>query len=153
MREFSYNFKVQAPIKAVTDFHADTRALKTLNPPFIYVQLKKVDPMAEGSVSEFTLWFLLLPIKWRAVHTHVSEQGFTDTQEEGPLAFWQHTHQFESLGDDVTQIHENIVYEYPSGWWGFLSRILFNHLSLKSLFTYRKWATRQFLSQSGQDRK
>jgi ligand-binding SRPBCC domain-containing protein len=127
---FDYTFTVDAPLESVSAFHADTRALKRLNPPPIIVQLHRVDPMAEGSISEFTLWFGPLPIRWRALHSKVSPYGFTDIQEKGPLASWQHTHRFESIGEKTTRIHEHIIYEYPSGLRGVLSRLLFSRLGL-----------------------
>jgi ligand-binding SRPBCC domain-containing protein len=141
MPVFNFTFTVNAPLEAVATFHEDTRALKKLNPPFVIVQLHRVDPMAEGSISEFTLWMGPLPIKWRAVHNNVGIQGFTDTQESGPLKSWRHTHRFEALDDKTTQIHEHIEYEFLSGWRGLLPRILFGRLGLIVLFTYRKWAT------------
>jgi ligand-binding SRPBCC domain-containing protein len=142
---FDYTFTVNAPLKEVAEFHSDSSALKTLNPPLVFVQLHRVDPMADGSISEFTLWMGPLPIHWRAIHSDVGPTGFTDTQENGPLAFWQHKHRFEAIDINTTQIHEHIEYEYPSGWRGLASRILFGKLGLTALFNYRKWATRRAL--------
>ena len=146
MPTFETSFTVNAPLESVAAFHTDTSALKILNPPFIIVQLHRVDPMANGSISEFTLWMGPLPIRWRAIHSDVGPNGFTDTLEVGPMASWRHTHRFEAIDKDTSQIHEHIEYEYPSGWRGLTSRILFGHLGLTALFTYRKWATRRGLS-------
>ncbi len=146
MPTFDYSFIVNAPLDAVAAFHADTKVIKKLNPPFIIVQFHRIDPMAEGSISEFTLWMGPLPIHWRAVHSDVGPHGFVDTQESGPLATWRHSHRFESVDKDSTQINEHIEYQYFSGWRGLVSRILFGRLGLTALFTYRKWATRQAIS-------
>jgi ligand-binding SRPBCC domain-containing protein len=145
MQIFEYSFSVKASLEAVSGFHADTSALVKLNPPFVFVQLHRVDPMAEGSISEFTLWMGPLPIRWRALHSKVSVNGFTDTQEDGPLAFWQHTHSFETIDENSTRIRERIEYEHAAGWWGLMTRIFFGRFGLMSLFTYRKWATRRSL--------
>jgi ligand-binding SRPBCC domain-containing protein len=101
--------------------------------------------MAEGSVSEFTLWMGPLPVRWRAVHSQVDNHGFTDTQERGLMAHWQHTHRFESLDDQTTQVREHIEYQHHRGWRGALSRLLFGSPALRALFIYRRWATRQAL--------
>jgi len=146
MPTFETSFTVNAPLEAVAAFHADTSALKVLNPPFVIVQLHRVDQMAEGSISEFTLWMGPLPIHWRAIHNGVGPNGFTDTLEDGPMASWRHSHQFEAVDEHTTQIHETIVYEYPSGLQGLLPRPLFGNLGLTVLFAYRKWATRRALS-------
>ncbi len=143
---FETSFIVRAPIEAVAAFHADTSVLKTLNPPLVFVQLHRVDPMAEGSISEFTLWMGPFPIRWRAIHSGVSPNGFTDTLEDGLMASWRHTHHFEAVDEHTTQIHETIVYEYPSGLQGLLPRLLFSKFGLTILFTYRKWATRSVLN-------
>lgn len=142
MPVFDFSFKVVAHLKAVQEFHADTRTLKRLNPPFIFVQLHRVDPIADGSISEFTLWVGPFPVRWRAVHCAVGPNGFTDTQESGPLKFWRHTHQFMAVDECTTQIQEHIEYEFHSGWRGITPRILFGHLGLWALFTYRKLVTR-----------
>jgi len=147
MSTYTAAFTVEAPIEAVAEFHRDTRALKKLSPPPMVVQLHRVDPMAEGSVSEFTLWLGPIPIHWRAVHSQVGPTGFTDTQERGPLAFWRHTHRFLALTDGETQVQDRIEYQYHAGIKGILSRLLFSKPGLTALFTYRKWATRRALEE------
>ena len=144
---FETSFNVKASVEEVADFHADTSALKVLNPPFVIVQLHRVDPMADGSISEFTLWMGPIPIRWRAIHSDVGPNGFTDTMDNGPLVSWQHRHRFETIDKDTTKILEHIEYEYPAGWRGLGSRILFGRLGLTALFIYRKWATRRVLKQ------
>lgn len=141
MNVFEFSFGVNAPLSAVTAFHHDTRALKKLNPPGIVVQLHRVDPLGEGSISEFTLRFGPWPVRWVALHSEVSVNGFTDTQTSGPLKFWRHTHRFVATSPTTTEAHEYIEYEYHSGWRGALSRLLFNPLALRFLFFYRRLAT------------
>jgi ligand-binding SRPBCC domain-containing protein len=148
MHKFDFSFTVNASLEDVGTFHSNTRALKTLNPPLIFVKLHRVDPMSEGSISEFTLWLGPIPVHWRAVHSNVSLNGFTDTQESGPLDFWQHTHHFERVGDNNTLIREHIEYQHRRGWRGLFSRILFGRLGLIALFNYRKWATKRALNGS-----
>src|SRR5512141_1391989 len=98
MQVFEYSFTVDAPVEAVAEFHRDTRALKRLTPPPVWVQLQRVDPLAEGSVSEFTLWFGPLPVRWQALHSNVDRlRGFTDTQARGPMRQWRHRHRFTPL--------------------------------------------------------
>lgn len=143
MPTYETSFTVNAPLDAVAAFHDDTRALKILNPPGIFVQLHRVDPLGEGSVSEFTLWMGPLPIRWRAVHSDVGPHGFTDTQESGPLAYWKHTHSFAAVDAHTTRVNEHIEYEYKPGLTGLLSRLLFGKLGLTLLFAWRAFATRR----------
>lgn len=145
MPVFDYQFTVNAPIDAVRAFHHDTSALKTLTPPPTIVQLHKIEPLGEGSVSTFTLWVGPLPLRWKAVHRDVTENGFTDVQAAGPAKKWEHTHTFTALDDDTTQLSEHVEYEHKSGFWGLVTRVLFAKPNLLVMFAYRKWATRRAL--------
>ena len=136
---FNYTFTVNAPLADVANFHSDTSALKTLSPG--PMQIHRADPLGEGSISEFTLWLGPIPVRWRALHSNVSQNGFTDSQESGPVEFWQHTHTFTALAENQTRIDEHIEYRHHKGLRGIFSRLVFGKLGLLVLFTYRQWAT------------
>ena len=148
MPVFDYRFTVAAPLDAVRDFHRDTRALKRLTPPPVCVRLHRVDPLAEGSVSEFTLWVGPLPLRWTAVHRDVSDRGFTDVQAAGPAAKWEHTHTFVPLDAERTEIREHIEYAHKPGLVGLVTRILFAKPNLLGMFFYRSLVTRWHLRRS-----
>jgi ligand-binding SRPBCC domain-containing protein len=145
MPVFDYSFTVNASLQAVCDFHSDTSALKRLTPPPTIVQLHEIEPLAEGSVSRFTLWVGPLPLRWTAVHRGVSERGFTDVQAEGPARKWEHTHTFTPLSTHVTEIQEHIEFEHKPGVWGVVTRTLFARPNLFLMFAFRKQATRWYL--------
>jgi len=142
---FDYKFTVWAPLAAVGRFHHDTRVLKKLTPPPTIVQIHQVEPLAEGSVSHFTLWVGPLPLRWKAVHRNVTDRGFTDIQAAGPLQKWEHTHAFSPIDDGVTEIHEHIEYEHRPGFRGLVTRLLFARPNLCLMFGYRRWVTRRSL--------
>ena len=152
MPVFDFKFMVQAPLKAVQEFHHDTSALKRLTPPPTIVRLHEIEPLSEGSVSRFTLWVGPLPLRWTAVHKGVSENGFTDIQSEGPAKKWEHTHTFTPVGDNTTEIHEHIEYQHKSGFWGLVTRVLFAKPNLYLMFTYRKLVTRWHLRRRASQR-
>ena len=145
MPVFDYCFKVNAPLQAVREFHYDTSVLKKLTPPPMILQLQKIEPLAEDSVSMFTLWVGPLPLCWKAVHRDVSQTGFTDVQAEGPAKKWEHTHTFTAIDENLTRIDEHVVYEHAHGFWGILTRVLFAKPNLLALFAYRKIVTRRCL--------
>ena len=147
MLTFHYTFIVAAPVTAVSAFHHDTRVLRKLTPPPIFVQIHRLAPLGEGSEAEFTLWFGPIPVRWLAVHSQVGPHGFTDTQVRGPLQMWQHTHRFTAVSPTRTQVTESIVYEYAPGLRGLLSRLLFARPALWFLFTARKLLTRHHVRQ------
>jgi ligand-binding SRPBCC domain-containing protein len=146
IRTFDHAFTVRAPLARVAEFHRDTRALRRLTPPPIFVTLHRVEPLAEGSIADFTLWFGLLPVRWQAVHSDVDAlHGFTDVQRSGPMKSWQHTHRFDAVDARATRVSDHISYAYHAGARGLLSRLLFNPLALRALFFYRGLATRRAL--------
>lgn len=149
MPTFTYTFKVNAPLAAVAEFHRSATALKKLSPPPLFVQLHRVDALAEGAIADFTLWFGPLPVRWVAVHSDVDAlHGFTDTQQSGPLAAWRHTHRFDEINAHTTRVREHIVYAYPTGLRGLVARLLFNPPALSFLFWYRGFITRRSLETS-----
>lgn len=144
MPVFADRFQVKASPEAVSFFHKDTYVLKRLTPPPVLVQIHRVEPLAEGSQSEFTLWFGPLPIRWLAVHSDVDpHSGFTDTQARGPMQRWQHHHHWQAGGDNTTWMEERVEYEHFPGLRGILTRLLFAYPMLKMMFRYRRWAIRR----------
>jgi ligand-binding SRPBCC domain-containing protein len=143
VRIFDHSFTVDAPIEIIRDFHHDTSALKKLTPPPMIAQMRRIDPLAEDSISEFTLWLGPIPIHWRAIHRNVSANQFTDVQVEGPAKSWEHTHTFVDLGDRRTQVDDHIEYELHSTVKGFPTKLLFSKAGLHGLFTWRMLATRR----------
>ncbi len=143
MPVFDFHFTVEASLEVVSQFHHNTSALKQLTPPPTIVQLHEIQPLAEGSVSTFTLWIGPIPLHWKAVHKDVSVNGFTDVQAEGPAKKWEHTHRFIPVSPVVTEVREHIEYEHKSGYQGALTRLLFSKPNLYTMFLYRKWVTQR----------
>lgn len=144
MEHFDYRFRVQANLEAVSIFHHDTYALKKLTPPPVIVQIHAAEPLAEGSRSEFTLWFGPVPVRWTAVHSKVDRAlGFTDTQIRGPMKFWQHRHEWRAEDAQTTVVTDQIEFEHHPRLRGLATRLLFARPFLQLMFTYRKWATRK----------
>ncbi len=144
---FDYRFRVSAPVEAVSAFHFQTGILKALTPPLMIMQVHRFDPLADGSVGEFTMWMGPVPVRWVALHSNVSATGFTDTQTSGPMKFWQHTHRFNAISPTETEVHEHIEYEHHSGLRGLWSRMLFPRPALIALFTWRAFVTRRAVRQ------
>lgn len=143
MPRYSHSFIVPAGITDVARFHQDSRALKLLTPPPVFVQLHLVQPLTEDSLAEFTMWIGPVPVRWLARHIHVSPQtGFTDIQERGPFKFWQHEHQFIAIEENLTEVRDEISAEPGVGLLnGLISRLMWFNLPI--LFAYRAWVTRR----------
>ena len=128
----------------VWDFHERPEALQQLTPPPMIVRLNEDNrrSLTEGTL-DFTLWFGPIPIRWVALHEASPEpDSFRDTMLRGPMKAWVHDHSIQPSAHG-TQLTDRVTYEYPRGWRGWLSRLLFNRLSLRFLFTYRHYKTRK----------
>ena len=145
MRHYSHRFKVLAPLESVAEFHRDSRALKQLTPPPLFVSFNTVEPLAEGSVVDFTMWLGPLPIHWVATHSEVDPiQGFTDSQTTGPYEVWIHCHSFESVDENATNVIDQVQAKTSNNpFWGIISNFMW--LTLPVLFAYRSWQTRRTL--------
>ena len=141
MPVFDFKFKVKAPVKKVIEFHEGTATLKTLTPA--YVKIHEMEPLADGSISRFTVWFGPLPIKWTARHSDVGPTGFTDTHIDGPMKSWAHTHKFTAINAATTQVTERVEYEHQPLPKGVITRIIFSKPSMYGLFTYRMIQTKR----------
>jgi ligand-binding SRPBCC domain-containing protein len=137
LQQFIYRTRIRAPLDKVAEFHRDSRALKKLTPPPIYVTFKEIQPLGEQSISDFTMWFGPLPVRWVAVHSDVDPRhGFTDHQKQGPFAYWKHRHSFEFVDEQTTDIVDEIQAQAGKGLVnGLLSRFMW--WSTPFLFAYR----------------
>jgi ligand-binding SRPBCC domain-containing protein len=139
--------RVPASVEDVARFHARPRIIRRLTPFVVPMSMHRLDPLGEGSVSEFTLWFGPLPVRWTALHVDVDLAGFTDIQTSGPFPRWKHSHRFRAVPSGWTEIVEHVDYRHGTGWAGVLTRLLFSRPVLFLLFSYRsammRWALRR----------
>jgi ligand-binding SRPBCC domain-containing protein len=143
MKYFTSTFRVKAPIQAVADFHSSTNALKRLTPFPVVAKIHYLEPLAEGSIARFTMWFGPFPVRWTAQHEKVDVlTGFTDIQTKGPMQHWQHTHTFVPLSEQVTEVRDQIEFEYPPGWKNAWTQVLYAPFMLRILFLYRAIVTK-----------
>lgn len=140
MMQYRHRFIVNAPLAEVAAFHKDSRALRDLTPPPLRVRFNKVEPLAEGSVADFSMGVWPVFVRWVAVHSQVTEQnGFVDTQQQGPFGSWRHQHTFRAVDEHTTEVIDEIEAEYG----GALSRFMW--LNLPVLFAYRARQTKAAL--------
>jgi ligand-binding SRPBCC domain-containing protein len=133
----------------VVAFHQDSTGLKELSPPLMFIRLKKAEPIAEGSVVDFRMWLGPIPIDWIAVHSDVTENGFTDTQVSGPFTSWTHRHTFHLLDSRMAEVVDEIQAKPGRGlYWGLVSRLMW--LGLPVLFAYRARVLKRKLEVQGE---
>ena len=145
MKHYKHNFLVKAPLQKVSDFHRDPYMLKKLTPPPLKVTLNKLEPVAEGSIVDFSLSFGPFAVNWISEHKNVDfPYSFKDVQRQGPFLQWEHTHSFKPFGENSTEVIDSLkAITTKSG----IDRIISNFmwLNLPILFAYRAQLTKKSL--------
>lgn len=144
-KNYEHQFTVNASLTSVKAFHQDTRTLKQLTPPPMFVTFNEFNTKGMTTIADFNIWIGPLPIRWVAeISRDENNSGFLDRQLIGPFAHWEHKHSFYKLDDHTTKVVDQITAR-PSGhpFWGIISWFMW--LTLPILFAYRKWRTRREL--------
>jgi len=115
MPVFEKRSTMPVPVDELYAWHARPGAFERLAPP--WQRLRVVEHRGTiGDGDRLVLEYGLGPVKrhWVAVHKdHVEGRGFTDVQEEGPFARWQHEHRFAADGDASSLLEDHVEYELP----------------------------------------
>jgi ligand-binding SRPBCC domain-containing protein len=138
---FERSQRVDVTIDEAFAFYGDERNLEPLTPPWLHFEVTTPRPIAmeAGTLLEYRLRLHGVPIRWRTrIETWDPPHRFTDFQEKGPYALWQHTHAFEPDGPTATIIHDHVRYAIPLGPLGSLAHILFVRRDLDRIFDYRR---------------
>lgn len=142
-RIFTHTSTLPTPVENLVAFHNDPKVLRYLTMPPLILQVLRDDrtSLSAGEI-EFKLWFGPIPVRWLARHTAgPTSTSFKDIQIKGPLALWEHEHLFEAVPGGA-RLTDRITLEHRPGLAGFLTRLIFDGLPLRMLFTYRHWRTR-----------
>jgi len=119
--------------------------LKHLTPPPLQTKINIMDPVEEGSITDFIIAFGPMSVRWVAEHKDVDfPNSFKDLQKEGPFDHWSHTHSFKRIDQNTTEVIDTIQAEPARrGLNWFLSRFMW--LNLPILFSYRAKRTKGML--------
>jgi ligand-binding SRPBCC domain-containing protein len=141
---------IDASPEVLWRFHERSDILQLLTPPWQPVQIiRREGRLGVGAISEFRLWIGIVPVQWIAVHTACEpNRYFVDEQKTGPMASWQHRHQFEVKGKQ-TQLTDAIAFSLPGGqsveslldWWV--------NSRLSDMFDYRHHITKLHCESAG----
>jgi ligand-binding SRPBCC domain-containing protein len=106
--------------------------------------------MEAGALLGYRLRLHGIPLRWRTrIDVWEPPLRFTDFQERGPYALWDHSHVFEADGEDATVIHDVVRYAIPLGPLGALAHLLFVRRDLRRIFDYRRDALIRLLEARG----
>lgn len=130
---------IPKPLEEVFEFFSRAENLAKITPESLDFKILTPLPieMKAGSLIDYTVKPLLLPIRWTTMITDYNPpNGFIDQQLKGPYSFWHHTHSFEHTPEG-TLITDEVVYALPFGILGRIVHALFVKRQLRRIFDYR----------------
>lgn len=131
----------------VFPFFADAHNLEAITPPLLRFKVITPSPipMAVGTLIEYRLRVHGVPIKWQTLiqdwDPDPVRPKFVDTQLRGPYGLWHHTHTFEPVGDDRTEMTDTVRYAIGFGPFGELAHTLFVKRDVEAIFEHRAKVT------------
>ena len=131
---------LDVPRERVFPFFADAGNLELITPPELGFNIITPSPieMMKGTLIDYRLTMLGLPIKWR---TEITEWDppyrFVDIQIRGPYSQWIHTHTFTEIEPSKTLIEDEVRYRLPLEPLGDLVHFLIER-ELERIFEFRR---------------
>ena len=93
---------------------------------------------------DFTMWLGPFPVRWVARIEDVSDARFVDRQIRGPFRKWIHTHTFQPIDAQQTEVIDQVEVELGTHWgWRVIGYMMW--LNLPVLFAFRQWKTKRLL--------
>ena len=129
-------------VEEAWQFFSSAQNLAKITPPdMAFKILTPLDgsPIYEGMLINYIIRPMLgIPMKWETVIGKVNAPTqFTDMQQKGPYALWEHTHTFLVVPGGVLMTDE-VKYALPLGILGDVAHGLFIKKKLDHIFAFRK---------------
>lgn len=141
--------RIHCTVEALFDFHRSAEALTLLTPPNRQVQIVGDAEVRNGALHVLRIRQFGLPMEWHARISQVDPpNGFTDTAERSPFAYWQHHHRFIPEGSGAI-LRDEVTYRMPLGPLGQIADRLFVARDLDRLFAFRHAQTKRALEAQG----
>jgi ligand-binding SRPBCC domain-containing protein len=150
--QYRHQFTVQAPQRAVADFHRRADSMGAITPPPVIVQVHSApEVLVEGDKMDFTMWLGPLPIRWEAAIEQTTPVSFVDRMVRGPFKSWKHLHTYIAIDDHATSVIDEVHAELSDQlFWRVVGLGMW--INLPILFAFRGWKTRQLLEQGVPER-
>jgi hypothetical protein len=147
MPVFEKRSTMPVPVDELYAWHARPGAFERLAPPWQRLRVvERSGTIADGD--RLVMEFGVGPVKrrWVALHRdHVAGRGFTDVQQDGPFARWEHRHTFLPDGDDFSVLEDHVDYVLPGPDSATKAAAGAAERRLRRLFEFRHQRTRNDL--------
>ena len=138
----------------VFPFFGSAGNLERITPPFLRFRIRGVrgEPLAAGSLVDYSLRLHGLPIRWRTlIEVWDPPHRFVDLQVRGPFRQWRHGHTFTDSGDR-TLVSDVVDFDLYCRTLARTALLAWIDADLRAIFAYRQRATaRAFQPGSGRE--
>ncbi|MGY8670158.1 MAG: NAD-dependent epimerase/dehydratase family protein, partial [Candidatus Poseidoniales archaeon] len=121
MPKFAHRAEHEATKKEIWDWYNSKGAFRRIMPEWEGIKPINAGKLVDGEETIFKVSIGPIKKTWVARHHSVIPgETFSDRMMKGPFGAWNHTHKFESLGDNLTKISDDVEYKLPfhflTGW-------------------------------------
>jgi ligand-binding SRPBCC domain-containing protein len=145
--KFIHKFIINEDIEKVWEFYTDIRHLEIITPKKLNLKIINTtnQKIILGQETIISAKIIIIERIWRSKITFFQQYEYIDEMVEGPFIKWKHTHKFQRINKDKTEIIDKVEFSLPYGIFGKIGSIFFTKL-LRQLFEHRKNETIKYLS-------
>ncbi len=140
---------IEAPIKAVFDFHLDFNNLGAISPSWMKAKLlheegfgpSKVLTLRVTQFGVFTSTWVVKIAEYEPPHR------LTDLVISGPLPYFKHSRTFSTPSDTTVELHDKLEYALPFGIVGRIANAVSVRKMMEQMFEHRQTVTKQLLEE------
>ena len=147
MIRFIHKFIINEDIEKVWEFYTDIRHLEIITPKNLNLKIINTtnQKIILGQETIISAKIIIIERIWRSKITFFQQYEYIDEMVEGPFIKWKHTHKFQRIDKNKTEIIDKVEFSLPYGIFGKIGSIFFTKL-LSQLFEHRKNETIKYLS-------
>lgn len=147
MIKFIHKFIINEDIEKVWEFYTDIRHLEIITPKKLNLKIIKTtnQKIILGQETIISAKIIIIERIWHSKITFFQQYEYIDEMVEGPFIKWKHTHKFQRINKNNTEIIDIVEFSLPYGIFGKIGSRFFTKL-LKQLFEHRKNETIKYLS-------
>lgn len=147
MIKFIHKFIINEDIEKVWEFYTDIRHLEIITPKNLNLKIINTtnQKIILGQETIISAKIIIIEKIWRSKITFFQQYEYIDEMVEGPFIKWKHTHKFQRINKNKTEIIDKVEFSLPYGIFGKIGSIFFTKL-LRQLFEHRKNETIKYLS-------
>jgi ligand-binding SRPBCC domain-containing protein len=144
---FIHKFIINEDIEKVWEFYTDIRHLEIITPKKLNLKIINTtnQKIILGQETTISAKIIIIERIWHSKITFFQQYEYIDEMVEGPFIKWKHTHKFQRIDKNKTEIIDKVEFSLPYGIFGKIGSIFFTKL-LRQLFEHRKNETIKYLS-------